>query len=688
MAVEVGIPFPLKTNLKEPQEKLNWRVVAPGQYRAEGNHGLALFPSVLVLDFDPRNYPEGRDLFAEFLNRFPHLRATRIIQTPSGGYHVYLSKSVDFEVKKEQSKYPGVDHLSQKHYVCGEGTHIDYQKLDGTLCKGTYTVLVHGFVLPAPLDYLNELDQPAQPQTAGADESLLNEQTFKGECEHNAPAHQGSRGSTCYKLAARGRDLALSLDAAYKYISGYWAPRCTPPMPDKEVFESVSHAYTYAKNAAGAASPEAKFKTLAVDTNTTDKALDNVQSIVEYQSDQVMSKVHQKQVAYEKDLSTPKNTFGNVVFYLMNDNDWKGRLRYNQFADRIEMAGGFDWRKEFGHKHKGLTAFDSAWIRCWFSTNLAMEVDDKKIADACYVASKQYHPVREYLDGLKWDGVSRLKTFLHDTTGCANNDYTSNAGMCMMVSAVKRIYEPGCKQDYVLVLEHRQGKHKSQWVEALGGEWHSTGELLPGDKDTYQNLKGKWIVELPEMDGTYSKADYRWLKKIITTSYDTYRPSYAREAQTVPRESIFIATLNPNATGQYLTDEENRRYWPIQTGQINLALLKANRDQYFAEAIELYNQNADTSWMMSKEAAEIAEREQTARREIDPWVETLDGWANADQQADGFSSPEAFTALGFNGKDQNPRLRNRLYQVLRDLNFEYHRSHKKWFKQLDWGKLL
>jgi predicted P-loop ATPase len=413
-----------------------------------------------------------------------------------------------------------------------------------------------------------------------------------------------------------------------------------------------------------------------------------VVSIDDFQHERVKATVHQQSLVLDKKFM-PENTLGNVVYLLRYDAAWKGRLFYNQFADRIEIKGRPDWRREQLNKSEGITTYDFAFMQSWFSSvqSIRLEVSRDKLESACFAAATPYHPVKDYLDPLVWDGIPRLDRFLPDTTRCVDNAYTRAAGACFLKASVKRIYEPGCKQDYLLVLESTQGKRKSMWVEKLGDPWSSTGELVRGDKDTYQNLRGKWIVELPEIDHTFNKQDVSWLKKTITTSSDTYRPSYARVAESVPRESVFIATINPSGSGAYLKDEENRRYWPIKTGELDVETLIANRDQYFAEAKHRYLAGEKT-WIDDPEALAIAKKEQELRRERDPWADLLKNWVNA--QKGKFSSAEVFLAMGIPAKDINSRHRDRLYSALRELGWDFNREvgGGTWSKVLKWEDLI
>jgi predicted P-loop ATPase len=230
--------------------------------------------------------------------------------------------------------------------------------------------------------------------------------------------------------------------------------------------------------------------------------------------------------------------------------------------------------------------------------------------------------VTAWLESLSWDGTERLRHWSIDYLGTPNTEYEQAVGRNWLISMVARAYEPGCQADHMPVLEGKMGRGKSTALHILGGEWYRALPQAFGSKEFLEAIQGTWLAEIPDMAG-FNRREHTQVISAITTRSDAFRASYGRHAGEHPRVTIFAAT---SETDDYLQDSRGiRRYWPLRCGDIDLALIRENRDQLFAEARVAYQ--AGAHWHEVPEDATRAEQE--ARREEDTWADAIEYYTAA-----------------------------------------------------------
>jgi putative DNA primase/helicase len=333
--------------------------------------------------------------------------------------------------------------------------------------------------------------------------------------------------------------------------------------------------------------------------------------------------------------------------------------------------------------HHGLKKSLVINIINWFAHQWRFEPTEQKINLAVQqIASENmFHPVREYLNSLKWDNKPRVAGFLKNYFHAVGpNIYLRAVSKKFLCAMVARIYQPGIKFDNVLILEGKQGVGKSTASRILGGEWFTdTGILNIGDKDSYLGLQGKWLIELGELS-SIRKADLEKLKAYIAGQSDDIRPPYARRSENFLRQSVFIGTTNAD---NYLNDPTgNRRFWPVKISKCENELLKKDRDQLFAEAIHLLKKGEKL--YLNEEENTLAEIEQKKRMVHEPWIEEFIEFAKYKKDIDDFSFDErSFTLkqltdhLPFANLINDQRDAKRMSSVLRTLNYRTRSSNGK-----------
>lgn len=283
-----------------------------------------------------------------------------------------------------------------------------------------------------------------------------------------------------------------------------------------------------------------------------------------------------------------KPTAANIVAVLENDPGLKGRLYYDMFSSFNLVRGGLPWDKEA----KGWTARDESNLRIYMENRYGLTGRDKiRDAVAAVMTRHRTHPVREYLEGLEWDGTPRLERLVIDYVGAEDTPLNRAMTRTHFVAAVARVMEPGVKYDHCLIIQGKEGIGKSSLFSLMGGRWFSDSFTTMEGKEGMEQLRGVWILELSELD-SMKRSEVTTVKNFISKETDSYRPAYAPEKVAFPRQCVFCGTTNE----QYFLKgrDGNRRFWVIaadsalrKTGNPREAIAR-DRDQLWAEAVALW----------------------------------------------------------------------------------------------------
>jgi predicted P-loop ATPase len=313
----------------------------------------------------------------------------------------------------------------------------------------------------------------------------------------------------------------------------------------------------------------------------------------------------------------------NALFALENAPEWQGVLQFDESAFSVtakvqppwvSRPVPFRWRDE-----------DDIRAAEWLQRQGIM-VSKETAGQAIQAVAREnpFHPIRDFLNSLEWDGIRRIDSWLTLFLSVDSTDYTRAVGAKWLIGAVARVFKPGCKNDTCLILEGPQGLLKSTALRTLAGDEFFTDDFTElGSKDSVMQTRGVWIIELAELDAMYGR-EISKIKAFMSRQVDRVRLPYGRRVTEAPRECIFAGTVNHD---EYLKDETGgRRFWPVRCGTIRIDDLRRDRDQLWAEARERFRAG-DKWWLDSQELVRVAAEEQGERFDADPWEPIIAGYA-------------------------------------------------------------
>ena len=319
----------------------------------------------------------------------------------------------------------------------------------------------------------------------------------------------------------------------------------------------------------------------------------------------------------------PKALLANAITALRSAPEWVGVLAYDEFAVRTLRHKPAPWGGEAGPWTDADDIRTAEWLQhrgITISTAVASE------AVQAVAHEGAFHPVRDWLNALVWDGTARTGIWLPRYFGTPDTPYTRAIGSKWLTSAVARVMKPGCQADCCLILEGTQGLRKSSALREMAGDaWFSDQIADLHDKQASQDIQGKWIIEFGEL-AAMGRSEAGVLKSFLTRRIDHFRPPYGRRSMDFPRQCVYSASTNLHA---YLVDETGaRRFWPTTCTNIDLDAITADRAQLWAEA-RVHYEDGGLWWLNEPELVKAATDEQRDRYEADVWQERIAAWLEA-----------------------------------------------------------
>ena len=371
--------------------------------------------------------------------------------------------------------------------------------------------------------------------------------------------------------------------------------------------------------------------------------------------------------------NAPYPTVANCLLILAHDPSLAGMLGFNEFTGQHLLMRAPPVSEEGDTKQPG--PYPRVWVQADVALILAYvqriycnKMNKSSLEDAMMAEAGRlrFHPVRNWLTTLRWDGQSRLDTWLHYAFGAPRDEYHADVGTKFMIACVRRIMQPGCKWDCMPVLEGAQGIGKSRACrELFGAEWFSDS-MHPdfASRDAPISLVGAWGVELGEVQQII-RNEVEVFKAFLSRSVDRYRPVNGKFVIDVPRQSVLIGTTNID---DYLRDTSgNRRIWPVRCLHSDVEWIAVNRDHLWAEAV-LRERSGESLWLTDTSTRETAEEKQADRIQEEVWTDKITDYLGFSQRVR--LSDVMSSGLQLSSAQQDKKAQGRVVDVLKRLGWK------------------
>lgn len=326
-------------------------------------------------------------------------------------------------------------------------------------------------------------------------------------------------------------------------------------------------------------------------------------------SEELMSIAEIRERLITTDKGAVKQCIRNAVTVLQNDPKFKGVICYNMMTDRNDIVKDLGWYRE----SPVLTDSDIDHIMLYLEENYSLTTE-KKIKSAINVVAMEnkYHPIQEKLNSLVWDKKERIKDVLYHFLGADRNVYTYEAMKVLLLGAISRVFRPGTKFEYMLILVGGQGAGKSTFFRflAMNDSWFTDDLKKLDDENVFRKMQGHLIIELSEMIATASARSIEDIKSFISRQSDIYKVPYETQPKDRPRQCVFGGTSNAMDTLP-LDRTGNRRFMPVmvypERAECHILDNEASSREYieqvWAEAMEIFR-SGDFRLMLSKDSSE------------------------------------------------------------------------------------
>ena len=486
---------------------------------------------VIDLDIDEDRGIDGYHSLEDWQREHGDFPETWTAITGRGGYHLYYRGNG--KIKNRAGIIDGVD-------IRGNG----------------------GYVVAPPSIHKNgnryEWEySPDEFEIAKADnnvEYFLNHDDQKQSAAFTMPniVAAGQRNQMLFRFACMMQAKGASDQSVFAATMAENESSCSPPLTEQEVRIIVSSATKYDKgkpihiDSEGVATRENK-----------DDVIGNPEWVLNF-----LDCNHDK----DGNIKSVKQFVHNFEIVMDKDDRFAGKIRFNEFAQQLYLCGNVPWEKE--DNCRAWSSHDDSALFSLIQADYGLK-SRQDFADALKNVSmrNKFHPVRELLDSLTWDGKEHIRSLLPEYLGAEDSDYTYQVMRLWMLGAVSRVYKPGNKFDYTIILQGSQGIGKSTFLKlmALDDSWFNDSlDSLDSDK-AVQSLTGSWIIELAELKSLARTAGgVESVKRFLTATQDKYRIPYERRADTFYRQCVFAGTTNKD---DFLQDETgNRRFLIVRTG--------------------------------------------------------------------------------------------------------------------------